>query len=305
MNCNSKKELLPEQVAAGPLLFCNSSSRPRVGLALSGGGARGLAHIGVLRVLEREGIPVDFLAGTSMGGLIAAAYAAGLDPDFLEQEALRMASVRRLLALADLSLPRRGLFEGQKVSEYLSARLGERTFAELRIPLALVAVDLNSGREVYLRQGRVADAVRATVALPGLLAPVERDGQLLVDGGLLENLPVHAVRQLGAAVVIAVDVSSDGQTMSHLVQAVHRRRYVPNGLADTIDVLYRSLAVMMAEVSRRQLAEASPEVIIRPAIPPDVTVLTGFPRAAEIIAVGEEAALEALPHIRQEVERYL
>jgi len=271
-------------------------------LALSGGGARGLAHIGVLKVLEREDIPVDFLAGTSMGGVIAAAYAVGLEPSYLQQEAMRMANPRRLLSLAEFSLPRRGLFEGQKVRHYLAAHLGEHTFAELRIPLTLVAVDLNSGREVYLRQGRVVDAVRATVALPGVLTPVERDGQLLVDGGLLDNLPADAVRQMGAEVVIAVDVTSDEQTISYLVQALHRRRYVPNGLADTIEVLYRSVAVMMTEINRRRLAEARPEVIIRPPIPPEVTVLTGFSRAAEIITAGEQAAVEALPRIRQAIE---
>ncbi len=270
----------------------------KVGLALSGGGARGLAHIGVLKVLEQEGIPVDCLAGTSMGGLIAAAYAAGLSPDLMEQEALRMASLRRLLALADPSLPRRGLFKGQKVREYLARHLGDRTFDDLRIPLTLVAVDLNSGRAVYLSQGRVVDGVRATTALPGVFTPVEQDGQLLVDGGVLDNLPAGAVRRMGADVVIAVDISSDGQVVSHLAQALHRHRYVPNGLVDTAEVMWRSLGVMMAEISRRRLAEAHPEIIIRPAIPPDVTVLTGFPRAAEIIAIGEEAAQEAMPRIR-------
>ena len=270
----------------------------KVGLALSGGGARGLAHIGVLKVLEQEGVPVDYLAGTSMGGVIAAGYAAGLSPAFMEQEALRMSSLRRLLPLTDLSPLRRGLFEGQKVHEYLTGHLGDRTFDDLRVPLTLVAVDLNTGREVFLSRGQVADAVRATVALPGVFTPVERDGQLLVDGGLLDNLPADAARHIGADVVIAVDVTSDGQVVSHLAQALHRRRYVPNGLVDTGEILWRSLGVMMAEIGRRRLAEAHPEVIIQPAIPPDVTVLTGFPRAAEIIAAGEEAAQEALPRIR-------
>ena len=270
----------------------------KVGLALSGGGARGLAHIGVLKVLEQEGILIDCLAGTSMGGLIAAAYAAGMSPDVMEQEALRMTSLRRLLPLTDLSPLRRGLFEGQKVREYLAGHLDDRTFDDLRLPLALVAVDLNTGREVYLTQGRVVDGVRATVALPGIFTPVERNGQLLVDGGLLDNLPADAARHIGADVVIAVDVSSDDQVVSHLAQALHRHRYVPNGLVDTIEVLYRSLGVMMAEIGRRRLAEAHPEVIIQPAIPPDVTVLTGFPRAAEIITAGEEAAAEKLPSIR-------
>ena len=270
----------------------------KVGLALSGGGARGLAHIGVLKILEQEGVPIDYLAGTSMGGLIAAAYATGLSPDLMEQEALRMASLRRLLALADPSLPRRGLFKGQKVREYLARHLGDRTFDDLRVPLTLVAVDLNTGREVFLNQGQIADAVRATVALPGIFTPVEWDGQLLVDGGLLDNLPADAVRQMGADVVIAVDVTSDSGVVASLVEGLHQRRYVPSGLVDTVEVLWRSLDVMMAEISRRRLAEAHPEVIIRPAIPPDVTVLTGFPRAAEIIAAGEEAAQEALPRIQ-------
>jgi len=270
----------------------------KVGLALSGGGARGLAHIGVLKVLEREGIPIDCLAGTSMGGLIAAGYAAGLSPEFMESEALRMASLRRLLALADPSLPRRGLFEGQKVREYLTGHLGDRTFDDLRVPLTLVAVDLNSGQAVYLNQGPVVDAVRATIALPGVFTPVERDRQTLVDGGLLDNLPADAVRRMGADVAIAVDVTTDEGVISSLVEALHQRRYVPNGLVDTIEVLYRSLGVLTAEVNRRRLAEARPEIIIRPAIPPGVTVLTGFPRAAEIIAVGEEATSAELPRIR-------
>lgn len=270
----------------------------KVGLALSGGGARGLAHIGVLKVLEQEGVPIDCLAGTSMGGLIAAGYAAGLSPNFLEQEALRMGSLRRLLALADPSLPRRGLFEGQKVRQYLVGHLGDRAFDDLRLPLALVTVDLNSGREVILREGRVADAVRATVALPGIFTPVEWDGQLLVDGGLLDNLPADAVRQMGADVVIAVDVTTDNGAVSSLIQTLQHRRYVPNGLMDTVEVLYRSLGVMVAEIHRRRLAEVRPEVIIQPAIPQGVTVLTGFPRAAEIISAGEEAATRELPRIR-------
>ena len=269
-----------------------------VGLALSGGGARGLAHIGVLKVLEQEGIPIDCLAGTSMGGLIAAAYAAGLSPDFMEQEAVRMGSVRRLLTLAEPPLPRRGLFEGQKVSEYLRGHLGERTFDDLRMPLALIAVDLDGGQEVVLREGRVVDAVRATIALPGVLAPVEREGRTLVDGGVLNNLPADVVRRMGADLVVAVDVTSDGGTTSLVVEALRRRRYIPNGLVGTLEVLYRTLVVMMEEIQRHRLAQAHPDVVIRPPIPPGVTVLTGFSRAAEIVAAGEQAAREALPRVR-------
>jgi NTE family protein len=271
----------------------------KIGLALSGGGARGLAHIGVLEILEREGVPIDYLAGTSMGGVIAAGYAAGLSPNFLEQEALRMANLRRLLALADPSLPRRGFLEGQKVRAYLIGHLGDRTFDDLRLPLALVAVDLNDGSEVILRDGRVVDAVRATISLPGVFTPVERDGQLLVDGGLLNNLPADVVRQMGADVVIAVNTATEDKgAVFSLVEAAHRRRYIPNGLVDTLEVPWRSVSVMMAEINRHRLAEARPEVIVRPAIPQGVTLLTGFPRAAEIIATGKEAATRELPRIR-------
>jgi len=274
------------------------TQKPRIGLALSGGGARGLAHIGVLKVLEREGIPIDLLSGTSMGALISAGYAIGMSPNDLEQEALRMASVRRLLALVDHSLPRRGLFQGQRVMEYLTCSLGDHTFDDLRIPLALVAVDVNSQQEVILRQGRIVDAVRASVSIPGLFAPVERGDQLLVDGGVLNNLPVDVIRSMESdVVVIAVDVHSDEMPIP--TSKLHQHRYLPNGLMETINVLWLCLAMMMVEIQQHKLTQAPPDVLIHPEIPADITTLTGFPRAAEIIAAGEKAAQAALPEIRR------
>jgi len=271
----------------------------KVGLALSGGGARGLAHIGVLKVLEREGIPIHLLAGTSMGGFIAAAYAAGLSASDLEEEAMRMSNPRQLIALLDRGLPRRGLLAGRKVMDYLAQWVGEVTFDQLRLPLALVAVDLNEGEKVVLREGSVVEAVRATIALPGLFAPVERGEQLLVDGGLLDNLPADVARQMGADVVVAVDVSTDERTVAFFAGELHRRRLVPEGLVNMFEVLWRSVTVMMGEINRYRLAEARPDVLIRPPIPPGVTVLTGLTRAAEIIAAGERAAEEALPRLRE------
>ena len=272
-------------------------SAPKIGLALSGGGARGLAHIGVLKVLEKEQVPIDLLAGTSMGGVVAAAYAAGIKPGLMEQEALRMAQPRRLLSLADPTLPRRGLFEGQRVIDYLTHRLGACSFENLRCPLSLMAVDLERSEAVILNEGELMDAVRATIALPGLFKPVEQNGQLLVDGGLLDNLPADVVRRMGADIVIAVDVVGENSTFSAMIKRLRERRYVPPGLASTFEVILRSLDVMMKEINQRRLLEAAPEVIIRPPIPPDVSVLLGFTRAAETIAAGRRAALEALPDI--------
>ncbi len=272
---------------------------PKVGLALSGGGARGLAHIGVLKVLERRSVPIDMLAGTSMGGLVAAAYAAGLTPEYMESEALRMGRPRQLLSLVDPTIPRRGLFEGQKIAEYLDEQLGDCTFDDLRCGLFLQACDLASGEAVRLDHGRVTDAVRATIALPGLFRPVERGEQLLVDGGLLNNLPADAVRQAGADVVIAVDVVAGDNTFSSVVHRLREYRYIPGGFASAFEVVLRSLDVMMREINRRSLAEAAPDVVICPEIPPGVSVLTGFSQAAETIAAGERAALDAYPGIEQ------
>ena len=276
---------------------------PKVGVALSGGGARGLAHIGVLKVLAREGVPIDLLAGTSMGGVVAGAYAAGISPEFMEQEAVRMASPRHLLSLADPTLPRRGLFEGQKVVEYLTRYLGDCTFDSLERPLSLIAVDLKSSEAVVLNDGRVTEAVHATIALPGLFRPVQRDERLLVDGGLLDNLPADVARQMGADVVVAVDVIGNSSTFSALIKTLSEHRYVPKGLASTFEVMLRSLDIMMQEINRRRLVEAAPEIIIRPEVPPDVSVLLGFTRAAETIALGERAAAEALPDIRRALEK--
>jgi NTE family protein len=270
--------------------------RPRVGLALSGGGARGLAHIGVLKVLAREGIPMDCLAGTSMGGVIAAAYATGMTPAEIESEALVTTRWRRLASLADLSLPREGLFRGHRLLAYFERQLGQRTFADLDLPLALVTVDLNTGQEVVLREGPVALAVRATVALPGLLAPVEVDGRRLVDGGLLNNLPADVVRQIGAQVVIAVDVSARRGDVwrSHV-------RWAPETVVETVQVLGTSLSVMVSTINEEKLTRARPEVLIRPAIPAGVNVVAGYHRANELIDAGERAAEAALPCIRAQV----
>ncbi len=272
---------------------------PRIGLALSGGGVRGLAHIGVLKVLTEAGIPISCVAGTSAGGLIGALFAAGISPQEMEAEALRMANPRRILPFLNRSLPFRGLLSGQKVSEYLESLLGDVTFDQLSIPLAVVAVDLNTGQKVILREGRVADAVRATIALPGLLSPVERDGQLLVDGGLVDNLPADAARQMGAERVVAVDISTDEGTIASLRVELRRRPFIPDSLAEMVDVLWRSVAVMMREANLRNLEDARPDLLIRPVLPPGVTVLTGLGRAAEIIAAGEVAARAILPRLRE------
>ncbi len=271
-------------------------SRTRVGLALSGGGARGLAHIGVLNVLAREGIAVDCLAGTSMGGIVAAAYASGMRPEEIAAETMAITRWRSLASLADPVLPHEGLMRGERLLAYFERLFKGRTFAELDLPLAVVAVDLNTGQEVVLREGSVAQAVRATMALPGIFVPVEAEGRRLADGGLLNNLPVGVARQMGAGVAIAVDVSPRlGLAWPVSV------RWAPRGFTDTLNVLNESLAIMMSAINEENLRHTPPDVLIRPAIPHGVTAIAGYNRAEELIAAGECAAENALDEIRQRI----
>lgn len=266
--------------------------KPRFGLVLSGGGAQGLAHIGVLKVLEEAGIRPDYLAGTSMGGVIAAAYAAGLTQEEIKNIATDISQTRKLMRLADISLPQHGIIRGERVLDFFDKHLRGSTFDNLKIPLTLIAVDLNTGQEVQLKKGSVAEALRATVSLPGVFAPIERDGMRLVDGGLLNNLPVDVVRQMGAEVVLAVDVDgrkdSPWRTISRLWPFSSTVGGLIVNLGDSLDVTIRQQRAY-------KLKDSPPDFLIQPKIPNKVTVLTGFNRVIEIAAEGEASTRSILP----------
>lgn len=268
----------------------------RVGLALSGGGARGLAHIGAIRALERAGIPIDCLTGTSMGGVIAAAYACGLHPDELEQEARTITRTRQFLRLADPGIPNAGLLRGQRLQAYFENRLGKRTFAELERPLALMAVDLNSRQEVVFQEGPIALALRATTAVPGLFMPLELEGMRLVDGGLLNNLPVDVARKMGAQIVIAVDVNPRPEDIPRSWDT--DSRWMPSGLARTFVVLDEATRLMMRAIQDVKMKQFPPDVIIRPNLPDGINVLAGYKRVSDVVVAGEKAAEGVLEEIQ-------
>jgi NTE family protein len=277
----------------------NTSRRPKIGLVLGGGGARGLAHIGVLKVLTREGIPIDLITGTSMGGFIAAAYAAGLSTLELDVEAVRMTRLSRMMRLFDLSGPRRGLIEGSRIRAYLCGLLGrETTFDSLSIPLALPAVDLLTGRLIVQRKGLLVDAVLATMAVPGLFTPVYIDGCQLVDGGLLNNVPVDVACRMGADFTIAVDVSPA------IVQDPGEQNQDgdegwPGWFPSFARDFYLAELLMVSALTEIRLREARPDILIRPALPAGISIFWGFTRAAEAIQAGESAALQVLPDINE------
>ncbi len=245
---------------------------PEIGLALGGGLARGLAHIGVLKVLQEAEIKVNYIAGTSMGSLVAALYACGLKLKLIERLAQRIS--RR--TWMDFTIPRMGLIAGEKLEQLLHMLTGRRSFAELSLPLAVVAVDLISGERVVINEGSIARAVRASCAIPGIFSPVDIEGKLLVDGGVLERVPARTVREMGADLVIAVDVGSNvgNYKINHI-----------------FDVMSKSLDIMAREIHRRQSHDA--DVIITPEVS-DLGPFD-FQCVEEAINRGEAAARQALP----------
>ncbi|MFZ5632607.1 MAG: patatin-like phospholipase family protein [Bacillota bacterium] len=182
-------------------------SRPLVGLALGGGGARGYAHLGVLKALCRAGIPVDIIAGTSMGAVVGAVYAAGHEVEEMQAIALSM-YWQDMLQLADITFPRRGVIAGGRLEHFFAMLTGNKEFHELRTILKVVATDIVAGKEVRLTTGSVARALRASTALPGIFCPVRIDNLILADGSLVAPVPAAAVMEMDPLVLIVVDVSS-------------------------------------------------------------------------------------------------
>ncbi len=288
--------------------------KARLAIALGSGSARGWAHIGVLRALMQAGIVPDIVCGTSIGAFVGAACASGaLDP--LEGW-VRGLTRRDVLGFFDVSLGAGGLIKGEKLLGYASRLFLDETFADLEKPFACVATDLASGREVWLREGRVVDAVRASVALPGLLVPQLLDGRYLVDGGLVNPVPVSLCRALGADIVIAVDLGMDtiglrqrrGDTAAPAPawrQTMGRWLGREGDGEDVLrpslaDVVTNSIAIMQGRISRSRLAGEPADVLIAPRL--GQLGLLDFHRADEAIATGRMAAEHMLPMLRAVIE---
>ncbi|MBT9566815.1 MAG: patatin-like phospholipase RssA [Thiobacillus sp.] len=300
----------------------SSANRPRVGLALGGGAARGWAHIGVIRALTEAGIEPDLVCGTSIGALVGAAYAGG-ELDRLE-DWVRSLRFQTVVSFLDVSLSG-GLIKGDKLIAFFRQHFLERDIAELERPFAAVATDLYRGREIWLREGGVSEAVRASIALPGLFTPVLHEGAWLVDGGLVNPVPVSLCRAMGADIVIAVDLNT-GLLGRHLqplpddnaappvatdigmpndgvmarIQAqilkmgLNRARGTPSPAM--IDVLASSINIMQVLITRSRLAGDPADVTIAPRLAN--LGLMEFHRGVTAIEAGREAVEVMLPHIR-------
>ena len=286
-----------------------------IGLALGGGAARGCAHVGVLRAFQEKGITLSCVAGTSIGAMIGAVYASG-GLDHLEALLLELDPLH-LLAYFDVVFPHSGLVDGRKVTELLREILGDRSFKDLSIPFAAVATDIRDGREVAISSGDVIDAVRASIAVPGVFTPFMSGEAVLVDGGLVNPVPVNVVRSLGADFVVAVDLNRyvveskqegreerpmplrKGQDLSlgnrileeirALVEDGSRSRPKPPNI---VDVIVTSINIMETSITQSRLRTDPPDLLLSPRLG-NVRFMEFF-KAKEAMEAGYRVAMEVL-----------
>jgi len=289
--------------------------KPRIGLALGAGSARGWAHIGAIRALEERGVKPDLICGTSIGALVGAVYASG-QLDQLESwvTGLAWSKVWRLM---DITL-KGGLIRGQRLFNLFRATFQDLEIAELATPFGAIATELSSGREIWLRQGKLFDVVRASIATPGLFTPVIHDGTVLVDGGLVNPVPVSMCRAFGAEIVIAVDLSWGklgpyrnmgrdlpappeepswiGRLTNSWLGGVHKPGAEPQ-IPSIFEVFNTALDIVEQRVARSRLAGEPADVLITPLLPNFGTM--EYHRAREAIAEGRAAVERMMPLIEQ------
>ncbi|MBK6008198.1 patatin-like phospholipase family protein [Ramlibacter ginsenosidimutans] len=276
--CASAPQPAPEP-SAPPVVV--QKRPPRIGLALGGGAARGFAHVGVIEVLEEAGIKPDLVVGTSAGSLVAALYASGRDGRQLQQSAMAMDEA----AFADWTLPifSRGLLRGEALARYVDTQVNHKLIENMTLPLGIVATDLKTGQGVLFRRGDTGTAVRASSAVPAVFLPVKIGAQEFVDGGLVSPVPVRYARQMGAEVVIAVDISSAPEG---------------NPYGDTVQVLLQTFAIMGKSINGWELKDA--DVVVRPAL---AGMGSGdFAGKRRAIEAGRAAMQAALPQLRAALE---
>lgn len=317
----------------------NLNSHGKVGLALGSGSARGWSHIGVIRALEEAGVTVDYIAGTSIGALVGAVYASGRI-DLLE-DAVQQFSRKIILSLSDPVLPKSGLIDGVKIADFIHKYVLDEPIERLPLPLAIIATDLNTGDEVVLKEGNIIEAIRASISLPGIFKPVRKDNYLLVDGGLVNPVPVRTVREMGADFVIAVDLNCDlvqrkrnglkpldgsrdtqmGEQEMHAISGNRTTTLLSEKLRDInlattgkikqwmtrdpqpniIEVLMTSIKIMESQITTVNLRSDPPDVLIQPRL--GHINFMEFHRAEEIIAEGYRAAGSQLAYWQEKISK--
>lgn len=272
-----KNVVQPQSVFIEPI----QSGRPVVALALGSGAERGFAHVGVIKALEANGIGIDIVVGTSAGSVVGALYAGGYKGDALEQLALKLDQAQ----LDDFELSRRGYIRGELLQDFVNKALKNRSIEQLDKPFVAIATQLSNGNAVAFNRGNTGMAVRASSSIPGVFHPVLIGGEEYVDGDLKKPVPVSVAREMGADIVIAVDISLQPKDNP-----------VPE---DIIDTLSQSIRIMRQSILARELEAA--QIVIRPAIGQTPEIDAAGKR--RLIGSGEEAAVDALPVIRDWLQK--
>ncbi|RSK26921.1 patatin family protein [Bacillus sp. HMF5848] len=256
-------------------------SQPKIGLALGSGGARGFAHLGVLRVLRDHQIPVDMIAGSSMGALVAAFYGAGLDIERL----YKLAGAFKRKYYLDFTVPKMGFITGKRVKELIRVFTHNKNIEELDIPIAIVATDLIKAERVVFTKGAISPAVRASISIPGIFIPEKIEGRVLVDGGVIDRVPVSVVKELGADIVIGVDVS---------------KVKIDPQITTIFDVILQSIDIMQNELVQHRTNDC--DLMLYPHV--EEVSARAFTDLDAIIQYGEEETRDKLPAIIEVIEKW-
>jgi len=264
----------------------------KIGLALGGGSARGLAHFGVIDVLLENGVSIDCVAGTSMGAVVGAAYAAGKHEEFKELS-LSM-DIWKLMNFIEPSLPYKGFLDGKRISDIFEEKLGIDRIEQTNIPYCAVCCNFKTGESVNLRKGSISKALRASMSIPGLFKPVKFGERVLVDGGVVDPVPVTAVREMGADIVIAVDLNHyvldrKDRGSKKVLASIEERLFPWNkGLPDIFSLMMDSLYTMEKTIADLKMEQDPPDILLQPKVG-DISFLE-FYRAEEAILMGRREA---------------
>ena len=270
--------------AQGQNTVSHTAPKPKatVALALGGGASKGFAHIGIIKVLKENNIPIKIVTGTSAGSIVGSMYASGMSPDRLELEA----EILGKTDLVDLTLSTSGFIKGEKLQNYINRKVGNRPMQQFPIKFAAVATDFESGKPVVFNVGNTGQAVRASASIPNVFQPVVIGSRKYVDGGLSQPVPVSAAKKLGANFIIAVDISA------------RPAKNVSQGMFSYLD---QTINVMSQTALRQELGQAN--VVIKPQVL-ELGSIGGFDQKQRAIQLGEQAARAALPEIKRKLAAY-
>jgi NTE family protein len=256
-------------------------NNPKIGLALGSGGARGFAHVGVLKVLKEANINVDYIAGSSMGALVGSLYCVG----HTLEDMYKMSILFRRKFYIDYTIPKMGLISGKKLYQLMHLLTHGKKLEDLTPKLYVITTDLLSGEKVIIDSGLIAEAVRASISIPGIFVPVKKQGRLLVDGGVIDRVPVSVVKDRGADITIAVDISHFSSEPT---------------ITSIFDVILQSIDIMQREMVKQ--VEITADVLLRPMV--EKFSATAYTNVEEIISIGEDEARRKIPQIQDAIEKW-